>query len=122
MTQDFGVGTNTAISRNFVMLHALSCGNEADILYLGAGFFRDRLLALFDKTFHGLALFAGCLFPQFFEDLLKPDGMFLGLFEVRLETGFESWGMSGFGHRRQCLDELSFRAVEVLELFNEQLL
>jgi len=30
--------------------------------------------------------------------------------------------MSGFGHGGQSFDELSFRAVEVLELFNEQLL
>ena len=43
-------------------------------------------------------------------------------YEVSLKTGFESRGVSGFRHGGQRLDELIFRAVKILELFNEKLL
>ena len=103
------------------MLDSLSRRDEADVLDFGTSFLRDHLFSFFDQTQHGLTLFAIRLLAQFREDLLKPGGVFLGLFEVRLKTGSERRGVRGFCHSGQSLDELIFRAVEILELFYEKL-
>ena len=115
-----GERTNSAIAGHFVMLDALSGADEASIANAVIAISLDHQFAFLDEAFHGLAGFATGLLAERLEYLLEAADVSFGLPEVRGEGVLELLVGSGFGHFRQGLDELSFRAEEVTQFLDVQ--
>src|SRR5271157_2032414 len=86
LPEKFGIGANSAIGGDFIVLHALRRRNQGrvhDVPFIG---FRDDFRALLDYPFHAHALLSACFLVEHGEDFLKTLHVPFGLFEVLLKS------------------------------------
>jgi hypothetical protein len=120
VTHELSVGAHRAVPGNLIVFNALGCGNKGGILDLRRRVFVDGFFSLFDEALHGLTGFArGLAFAQIAEDLLNAASVLASFFQVSFESVLKLRGMNGLCHFGECFDQLSLRAVEILELFEE---
>ncbi len=72
-------------------------------------------LALIEDAKDGVAGLAARALAQDFEHALKPFHLHFGFLAVLFEAGTKLFGRGSLGHLRQCLQDLPFGVVDVLE-------
>jgi len=111
ISQELGVGPDTAVSGDFIVLNPLRGGDQAHIQDFRLGIFRHQLGALFQQAFHAFASLALGLFLELFEDLFQALHMLLGFEQMAFKRGAQLLGCCRFNHLGQRLDDLVFRGI-----------
>ena len=102
------------------MLHLLGGGNQRGVEHSGLGVLFHGLLALFDQAGHALALLPLRRQAEQLEDFFEPLDLAFGLDPVLLEGGLQVGVVGGLGHLGECLEDLAFGVIDVLQFVDEQ--
>ena len=104
------------------MFDFLSAGDQGCVQDGGIFDFIHGFLGLFDDTLQALALLSLGVLVEFFEDLLQALDVAPGLFQMLLKPLLQFGGRGGLDHLGQGLEDLIFRAVQILEFRNVEVL
>jgi hypothetical protein len=101
------------------VLDRLRRGEKARVQCGRALKFLHHFLAFLDDADDRVARLAARSLVDFFEHLLKPGDVFLGLGLVFFECGFQIRRLGGLRHLGQCAQDFFLCEVDVLESFVE---
>jgi hypothetical protein len=113
-------GARAAIAGDFIVLDALSGGDEGGILDIGIAGRADDLRAFLDQPLHRLARLGLGALAHDFEDPFQAGHVVLRLLQVLVKSSLQRGMMGCLRHFREGLDEALFRIVQILDLVDEQ--
>jgi len=122
LAEHLGIGAHRAVAGDLVMLHPLRAGDQAGVDHRRLPLHLGHLRALLEQALHPLAGMSLGALVEVLEDLLEAADMLLGLPQMIVEPLPQVRGMGRLGHLRQRLDDLRLGGVEVLELFEVEIL
>src|SRR5436305_9141957 len=121
LAEDLGVGAHRAVAGHLVVLHPLGGRDQGGVHHLGVHVLLHHLLALFEQSFHALALLAAGGLADLLEDPIQALDVRLGHLQMLLERCLELLVARLLDHLRQGLQDLLLRAVQVLQLVHVEL-
>jgi hypothetical protein len=109
-----------AVTRDFIVLDGVSCGDQGCIENLLVVDFACDLAGFFQNSVDGGAVDALYFDAVHLEHLFKTDDLAFGLREVRLETVLEALVGRFLDHVGQVLRDLLFRVVDVAQRVHKE--
>ena len=102
------------VAGDFIMFDGLAGGEEPRVQRRTFGLFHQSV-SLLDQAFNGIALFAGCLFPDRLEDLLQLLDLFLRFQKMLLVRFLQLRAPGRLGDFGQRLGDRVFGVINVLK-------